>query len=99
MLNYLDVHPLMLPARYTDKVACFRKVYIISNIPLEEQYLSVQQNEPETWQAFSRRIHVSLDYLKNDKIELRTAKNGGLELCRTFESKEAVMAYFKQEVK
>ena len=57
MLNYLDGYPLRLPCRYADKVACYTKVYIITNIPLEEQYPSVQQNHPETWAAFLRRIN------------------------------------------
>ena len=38
MLNYLDVYPLMLPSRYADRVACYTRVFIVSNIPLEEQY-------------------------------------------------------------
>lgn len=36
MLNYLDVYPLSLLARYTDKAACYTKVYLTSNIPLNE---------------------------------------------------------------
>ena len=27
MLNYLDIYPLSLPARYNDKTACYTKVY------------------------------------------------------------------------
>jgi len=54
MLNYLDGYPLMLPCRYADKAACFTKAYIISNIPLEEQYRTA---DPETRDAFRRRIH------------------------------------------
>ena len=57
MLNYLDGYPLHLPCRYADKVACYTKVYIVSNIPIEEQFKSAQYNEPETYNAFLRRIH------------------------------------------
>ena len=57
MLNYLDGYPLMLPCRYADKAACFTKVYILSNIPLEAQYPQIQISEPKTWEAFKRRIH------------------------------------------
>ena len=35
MLNYLDIYPLNLPARYSDRVACYTEVYITSNISLE----------------------------------------------------------------
>jgi hypothetical protein len=57
MLNYLDGYPLMLPCRYNNKVACFTKVFIISNIPLENQYPKVQNEEKTTFKAFLRRIH------------------------------------------
>lgn len=57
MLNYLDGYPLDLPCRYNNKIACFTKVYIISNISLIEQYTDIQRNYEETWKAFLRRIH------------------------------------------
>lgn len=57
MLQYLDGYPLNLPARYGDKVALYTKVYIVSNIPFQKQYINVQQNEWGTWGAFCRRIN------------------------------------------
>lgn len=57
MLSYLDGYPCTLPARYTNKQAGFTKVFITTNIPLEKQYPEIQENEPETWAAFKRRIH------------------------------------------
>lgn len=57
MLNYLDGYPLDLPCRYNNKIACFTKVYIISNISLNDQYYDIQRNYEETWKAFLRRIH------------------------------------------
>jgi len=57
MLVYLEGYPLQLPCRYTNKVACYTKVYIISNLALVEQYRSVQHEHAETWKAFLRRIH------------------------------------------
>ncbi len=56
MLKYLDGYPLMLPCRFNDKVACYLTVYIVSNIPMDQQYRETQINEPETWQAFLRRF-------------------------------------------
>lgn len=56
MLNYLDGYPVELPCRYCNKVACFTKVFLISNIPLDKQYTNVQREEPESWNAFRRRI-------------------------------------------
>ena len=56
MLKYLDGYPLMLPCRYSNKAACFTKVYLVSNIPLSAQYPNVQVSEPETYRAFCRRF-------------------------------------------
>ena len=63
MLNYLDIYPLTLPARYTDRTACYTKVYITSNIPLEEQYRDIQRYQMETWRAFLRRVQNVIEYL------------------------------------
>lgn len=57
MLNYLDIYPLQLPARFHNKTACYTKVFIVSNIPLSAQYPNIQRDNPTTWQAFLRRIH------------------------------------------
>lgn len=57
MLNYLDGYPVELCCRYANKVACFTKVFIISNIPLIQQYQDIQREQEETWKAFLRRIH------------------------------------------
>ena len=53
MLNYLDIYPVMLPARYYDRVACYTTVYIPSNIPLEQQYTEIQRSNLEAWNTLS----------------------------------------------
>ena len=64
MLNYLDIYPLALPARYNDKTACYTMVYITSNLPVEKQYRSEQWTGRKTWRAFLRRIiHTVIEYL------------------------------------
>lgn len=65
MLNYLDIYPLTLPARYTDRIACYTKVYITSNIPLEEQYRDIRRYQMETWRAFLRRVQNVIEYLRD----------------------------------
>lgn len=57
MLTYLDGYPLELPCRYNNKTACYTKVYILSNVPFEEQYRNIFREYPETFRAFQRRIH------------------------------------------
>lgn len=66
MLKYLDGYPLMLPCRYSDKVACFTKAYLVSNIPMERQYPNIQHDEPETWDAFLRRFKGNISELLSD---------------------------------
>ena len=68
MLNYLDIYPLSLPARYSDRVACYTRVYITSNLPLEKQYRNVQWDSLETWRAFVRRIHKVLEYRADGSV-------------------------------
>ena len=65
MLTYLDVYPLQLPARYSDRTACYSKVYLLSNIPLDEQYPHLQIKEKETWNAFLRRFNAILEFKEN----------------------------------
>ncbi len=62
MLKYLDPYPLNLPARFANKQACYTKVYIISNIKVEEQYYALQRNERETYNAFRRRINRYMEF-------------------------------------
>lgn len=63
MLNYLDGYPLKLPARYSDRQACYTKVYLTSNLPLENQYPEVQKEKPKVWDAFLRRITTVRKYV------------------------------------
>jgi hypothetical protein len=68
MLNYLDIYPLMLPARYSDKVACYTRVYITSNLPLDRQYENIQRCSMETWRAFIRRLDSIVEFASDGTI-------------------------------
>lgn len=65
MLNYLDNYKIWLPARYSDRVSAYDKVYITSNWRLDEQYRNIKATNPLTWKAFIRRI---------DKVRILTGK-------------------------
>lgn len=60
MLNIMDVYPLQLPSRYNNKWASFEEVYIISNMPLMQQYQNIQKSDSKTkdmqFHAFLKRI-------------------------------------------
>lgn len=68
LLNYLDGYPLTLPCRYTNRVACYTKVYIISNLSLSKQYRETQLDSPETFSALLRRIHRVVEYRDNGVV-------------------------------
>lgn len=57
LLDYLDIYPIELPARYANKYACYSKVFIVSNWALEDQYCALKHEDPESLQALYRRIH------------------------------------------
>lgn len=81
MLSYLDRWPLLLPARYYDRTACFTKVYILSNLSLSEQYREIQKENPETFLALLRRINEVIEFeyggiqIKHDVNEYRPKQN------------------------
>lgn len=56
MLKYLDGYPVELPCRYLNRIACFTKVFIVSNIDIRDQYTEIKREERETWNAFLRRV-------------------------------------------
>lgn len=66
ILNYLNGYPLLLPCRYFNRQACYTKVFIISNLPLEKQYTTVIQ---ESRFAFYRRIHQVREYQNGSVLE------------------------------
>lgn len=69
MLNYCDIYPIELCARYSNKYACYNKVFIISNWKLERQYAELRKDDLESWRAFLRRIHKIKIYKKDEVIE------------------------------
>ena len=76
MLMFCDIYPIELPSRYTNKYACYNKVYIISNWELKKQYREVQRDDVETWNAFIRRIHKVVVYESDGYIkEYSSAKD------------------------
>ena len=60
LLQLLEGYPLRLTARYMDKIACFTKVFIVSNKTISEQYPNIQQESRATFQAFKNRINQSI---------------------------------------
>lgn len=72
MLNYLDIYPLTLPARYYDRTACYNKVYITSNINFTAQYSEERRMWPEVIKALERRIHRVIEFQSDGTTVERT---------------------------
>lgn len=76
MLTVLEIYPTELPSRYANKIACYHKVYIISNWSLEKQYSEIQKEDEESWKAFLRRIHKVILYDESGrKTEYQSVKD------------------------
>lgn len=74
MLHFLDIYPVSLPARFSNKVTCYNMLFIISNIPPSAQYKEYKANEPETYKALNRRIH-HVVYLTKDKCTVEKSRD------------------------
>lgn len=59
MLNYADIYPITLPARYSPKVGCYSTVFVVSNWTFEQQYAELQKDEEQksSYQAWVRRFN------------------------------------------
>lgn len=76
LLTYLDRYPVMLRARYYDRVAAYTKVYILSNIALEDQYCDIQKKTPQQYSALLRRIANVIQMETEDGKPLVQVKKG-----------------------
>ena len=67
MIEYLKGYPLWLPCRGEDRIACYTKVYIISECSLEALYGDIQKTEPKLWWAIAERIETIREYTSREK--------------------------------
>ena len=84
MLNFLDIYPVNLPARYSPRVCCASTIYIVSNWDFEQQYSEIQKDpdQKSTYQAWIRRFNgyakVYYDlgkYIEYDSIQSYLKRN------------------------
>lgn len=73
LLKVLDKYPLLLPARYSDRWAGYDRVYIISNLSLNEMYPAVQSDPARwrQWDALLRRINHYSEMVERGVLEER----------------------------
>lgn len=73
MLELLDGYPCTLPCRYHNKTACYTKVYICTNIPLQKQYAEIGIDK-ETFDAFIRRLYAVMEFDGRGDVYVYTEK-------------------------
>lgn len=86
MLNYLDVYPITLPARYSPKIACYETVFIVSNWAFEEQYYEFRRDpaQKSSYDAFKRRINGEIRVYKETGITVYKSLDEYLQRDRGF---------------
>lgn len=78
MLNYCDIYPIDLPARYSPKVACYNTVYVVSNWDFESQYSELQKDPAQrsSYDAWVRRFNGYVKhYTESDVIVYPTMQD------------------------
>lgn len=75
MLNYLDGHPVELPCRYANQMMKATKIFIVTNIPLEEQYPKFHdgyesEGKKQSWNAFKRRISGIIEVSEGQTLQV-----------------------------
>ena len=78
MLNYLDIYPVILPARYTPKICCATTIYVVSNWTFEMQYAEIQKDpeQKSSYEAWIRRFNGYVkEYTENGIITYPTMQD------------------------
>ena len=78
MLNYLDIYPLTLPARYAPKVCCATTIFVVSNWDFELQYAELQKDpeQKSSYEAWIRRFNGYVkEYTENGVITYPTMQD------------------------
>lgn len=98
MLTYLDGYPLELPCRYNNKIACYTKVYILSNVAFDEQYRDVFREFPRTFEAFERRIGRVRQFLSDRIVDYDSvADYRGRRMAASLEEECLFTERYRQE--
>lgn len=58
LLKWLDIYPLELPCRFSNKIACYTKVYFTSNFSPDDLWRKDFRWDVARYDALMRRIHV-----------------------------------------
>lgn len=101
ILRWLDIYPLKLSCRYTNKQACYTKVIFTSNYSFEDMFRMIRINNPDTYQALCRRFHGFRHYTKLGKYEEYDKPNSGSRWMEINDNEaseiEEMFGSFKQE--
>lgn len=68
MNGFLDGHPIELPARYGNRMACFTNVVICTNQSLDDIYSGLRTSMPDLYYAFFRRVDTILEFTATGEV-------------------------------
>jgi hypothetical protein len=99
MNDYIEGEPLHLSARNTNRVACYTKVFIMSNYPLAELYQKERANGDEpSYVAFCNRIHEIIYMPERNEYEWQKGRPTD-EVIETLQKQGAKVKLLPQDVK
>ena len=75
LLALTDGQYQVINCRYSNRIATHDTTWIISNIPLHQQYPNIQSEEPESWKALLRRISLVRFYYDIGKYQDYTVES------------------------
>ena len=81
-LQLMDIYMVELSARYSNKLGIYKTLYMVSNWPLQKQFAEIRREDPESYNAFKRRIHYVLEYVGGESVCAWTGKDYFLGLNR-----------------
>lgn len=68
LIALLDIFPMYLPARFYDRYSVYEFVYLLSVLPLENQYKDIQKHYPLKWNALINKISKIIEIKETGEV-------------------------------
>lgn len=68
LIALLDIFPMYLPARFYDRYSVYEFVYLLSVLPLENQYKDIQKHYPLKWNALINKISKIIEIKETEEV-------------------------------
>ena len=68
IINFMKGVPIQLPARFSNKQSSYKKLYLVSDVPLNSNYIYEQGNKTAKWDEFINGFSNVIEFKTNDEI-------------------------------